>query len=208
MKTPVKKPPRNTRGHTYFPLLRRFVTHGAPKDKKAATGAKESDALPGAFVAKEGGIAAHRILTEEGVAVLEWRAFFALPPEPSTQPSKKKQGTARIRALYTRIAKEVFCFVERELYPAEARAYREDRDPHKRFRYARLILSIDCRERARTEDSLLMTRRIKLTRGGKCLWEAEEEELFSQKSGGMLPRPRPKKKKQDKKKAAKSAASP
>ena len=204
MKASREKTPRNTRGHTFFEKLRHSVTHGLPKRTKGPHRTTEDDRLPGCFSPKDGGIAAHRILTEEGVAVLEWRAFFALPPEPSISKSKTNRGMARIRAFYIGIAREISRFAEEKLFPAQVRAYQENPDTHKRFRYARLILSVDCREMPWGNGLILFSRHITLSRGGKRLFETVEEDLFSQKSGKMLPKPRHKKENTHQKKAAKA----
>ncbi len=164
-----------------------FATHGSPKTKKTAKKkAAPRDALPDGFSPSDGVLRAHRIHTHEGVAILEWQASFPMPPEKK-KTEKGARGTARIRAFYGELAARLQEYIEKSLLPDAIRAYAQNEDPHKRFRHARLSLSVDCRVTEENDLCLSVVRSVRCSRGGKLLFSWHEGEVLSKKSGRPLP---------------------
>ena len=163
-----------------------FATHGSPKTKKAVKKKVPRDALPDGFSLSDGVLRAHRIHTHEGVSILEWQASFPLPPEKK-KTEKGAHGMARIRAFYRELAAHLQEYIEKSLLPDAIRAYAQNEDPHKRFRHARLSLSVDCRVTEENDLCLSVVRSVRCSRGGKLLFARREGEVFSKKSGRPLP---------------------
>lgn len=165
MKTQKKKQDRNTR---------------VASAKKPS--AKEPP-LPDGFSVTEEGLYAHRILTAEGVAVLEWRAAFPLPQ------ASDPRAAGRIRTFYTELAARLQKYLQKDLLPRATRAYTESDDPHKRFRHARLSLSVLSRVSEENERCFSVVREVRLVRGKRLLHTHTEAEVLSKKSGRPLPLP-------------------
>lgn len=177
------------------------ATHGSPHTakKERSTPRGCTDGIPEGFFATEGGFSIHRVFWEEEVAVLELNAHFPLP-QTAWEGKRGARAAGRIRALYTEMATRLWAQVRTHLLPAAAHAYRKDNDPLKRFRHARLILSVSGEALEENGQVFSVRRQVRLTRGGRCLYEATEGETLSKKSGLPLPSPRKKKKQAQKKK--------
>ena len=173
-----------------------IAPHGLPKkQKKPQKGEQNKAALPPHFVLTDVAVSITKILYEEGVAVLEWHARLSLPRE-----KKGDKGVARIRDFYLSLLRSADEFVHTHLLEQEARAYRADPDPRKRFRRARLRLTLDCEELDTSNGCFAARRRVCLSRGSKTLYAHEGSELFSLKSGRILPPQNKKQAKREQKK--------
>lgn len=168
MKTQKKKRHRNTR-----------VASSAKNGQSGAS-------LPDGFSVTEEGLCAHRILTAEGVAVLEYKILFPFPRQKETDPRGAK-GNARIRAFYIDLAARLQSYLQKDLFPRATRAYTESNDPHKRFRHACLSLSVLCQVSEENDRCLSVVRQVRLFRGRQVLHAHTEAEVFSKKSGKPLP---------------------
>ncbi|MBQ8174191.1 MAG: hypothetical protein IJ009_02185 [Clostridia bacterium] len=188
MNTPKQTSPQGTRGHSFFKGKASSATHGSPHtEKKAKERRKEKTTeLPEGFSYTEGGIAAHRILSCEGIAIFELRAFFALP-QNDAKDKMEGRADARIRDFYLTLAERTGEYVYTWLLPEATRAYQESTDPHKRFRHARLSLSVDSRVTQENDLCFSVLRQVRFFRRGECLHEHREAEVLSKKSGYPLP---------------------
>lgn len=165
----------------------RLATHESTKTKKKQKKKTlQGGVFPDGFSLSDGILRAHRIHTHEGVAILEWQASFPLPPEKK-KSKKGARASARICLFYGALATRLQAYIEQRLLPDATRAYLQSEDPHKRFRHARLSLSIECRVTEENDLCLSVLRSIRCARGGKVLFLRLEAEVFSKKSGRPLP---------------------
>ncbi len=132
----------------------------------------------------EGGVwSLTQIFREEGVAVLEWRAVF---PAPAAEGFPSLEAQRRVQIFYAELAMMTADAVKGRLLLAAERAYREDPDPRKKFRFRRLRLIHEASVTEENRDILSIKRRLALSRGGKLLYAKEAAEVFSKKSGALL----------------------
>lgn len=124
-----------------------------------------------------------RIFRKEGVAVLECRVLF---PCPAAEGFSASAAARRVQVFYADLALLTADAVKERFLPAAERAFSEDTDPRKKFRYRRLRMLHEASVTEESEDILSVKRRLALSRGGKLLYEREEAEVFSKKSGALL----------------------
>ena len=161
------------------------ATHGSPKRERSETKRRPRrprvGEVPEGYTEADGSFYAHRILTAEGVAVLEWRAAFPLPQAADPRAAE------RIRAFYIDLAARLQTYLQKDLLPHATRAYTESDDPHKRFRHTRLSLSVLSRVSEENERCFSVVREVRLVRGKRLLHTHTEAEVLSKKSGRPLP---------------------
>lgn len=144
---------------------------------------KRGGGMPAVFARGESAWEAKGGLCEGGVLLLSYQ--LALPGGDGLCALGSPRAAARIEQFYARIAEEMWRECEGRLFPSVRRAYEESDDPHKRFRFARFVLSAEWRLVGEGKDSVTVTRVLTLSRRGKVLRRAEWREVFSKKSGRL-----------------------
>lgn len=163
------------------------TTHApAEKAKKRPQNEEKEAPCPSHYTEGEDGLRVRELFCHEGVAILEWVADFPIFTTHGVGKREKK-GSARISAFYRKMAEAADRYARGGLLATLVRQYEEDPDPRKRYRHARVRLSVTHSVERMGERSVAVRRQICVARAGKVLVSREEHELLDLARGRICP---------------------
>ena len=164
-----------------------LTTHAPTEKAKNRRQAKQKEAAPPSpYRETEDGLHVRELFCHEGVAILEWVADFPIFTTHGAGKKGKKR-IARANAFYKTMAEKADLYARGGLLSALVRQYEKDPDPRKRYRHARVRLSVTHSVERRDERFAAVQRQICVARAGKVLVSREESELFDLLRGRICP---------------------
>ena len=159
------------------------TTHApAEKAKNRRQGRKKEAAPPSHYRETEDGLHARELFCHEGVAILEWVADFPLFATHGVG-KKERARIARANAFYKAMAEKADLYARGGLLSALVQQYEADPDPRKRYRHARVRLSVSHSLTQADGRFVTVRRQICVSRAGKVLVTREEEDRIDLRRG-------------------------
>ncbi len=154
------------------------------KNKKQSE--KKNLPHPSHYREEENQLCVETLLCHEGVAILEWRAVFPLFTTHGVGKREKK-GLTRIENFYKKMAEDADAYARGGFFSALVQQYEKDPDPRKKFRHARVRLSVAHTVTQETGRFLSVRRTVCLSRAGKVIFEQEQIDRFDRIRGRICP---------------------